>query len=153
MGGAVWRPHFFQCLFSSALNDQRTPVQNQSFRSDRLPSGRPQKYWTVPLRESLEEICSKSSTFFNFAGGMTQKARHLFFSMPPPLSVTRIKAPPSFISTVISSSSCIHSIFYQFLYHRAGRSTTSPAAILSIVFWSKTAIFLTFYHHLFFSLF
>ncbi len=81
-------------------------------------------------------------------------------SMPEPSSVTRINSmPPSLISTVTAPAPASMAFSTSSLTTLAGRSTTSPAAILSIVASSSTCIsaisvrsFLLFYHR-FFSLF
>ena len=106
-------------------------------------------------RKPREEIWSKSSTFWILLVACLKKARGTCsLGIPSPLSVTRIREiPPSLISTVTAVAPASMAFSTNSLTTEAGRSTTSPAAILSIVFWSKTAIFLNFYHHLFFSLF
>ena len=64
-------------------------------------------------------------------------------SMPQPLSVTRIKEmPPSRISTVMEVAPASMAFSRSSFTMEAGRSITSPAAILSIVTWSKTCILL-----------
>ena len=88
------------------------------------------------------------------------------FSIPPPLSVTRMKEqPPSFISTVTALAPASMAFSTSSFTTLDGRSTTSPAAILSMVLLSSSMIsailcFLSFQkpclfiiYHLFFSLF
>ena len=61
--------------------------------------------------------------------------------IPPPLSVTRRKdIPPSLISTVIALAPASIAFSTSSFAILAGLSTTSPAAILSIVAWSNTCI-------------
>ena len=63
------------------------------------------------------------------------------FSIPDPLSVIRIKEiPPSPTSTVTALAPASMAFSTSSFTTDAGRSTTSPAAILSIVFWSRTVI-------------
>ena len=62
-------------------------------------------------------------------------------SMPQPLSVTRMNSiPPSFASTVIAVEPASMAFSTSSFTTLAGRSTTSPAAILSIVRESSTCI-------------
>ena len=64
-------------------------------------------------------------------------------SIPNPLSVTRIKDnPPSLISTVTAVDLASIEFSSSSFTIEAGLSTTSPAAILSIVCWSSTSILL-----------
>ena len=61
------------------------------------------------------------------------------FGMPHPLSVMRMKEiPPSFISTVTAVEPASMAFSTNSFTMDAGLSITSPAAILSIVIWSKT---------------
>jgi hypothetical protein len=61
--------------------------------------------------------------------------------IPLPLSVTLInEIPPSFISTVIAVAPASIAFSTSSLTTEEGLSTTSPAAILLIVFWSKSVI-------------
>ena len=61
--------------------------------------------------------------------------------MPPPLSVTLIKlVPPSFISMLMAKAPESIAFSTSSLTIEEGLSTTSPAAILSIVFLSSTDI-------------
>ena len=63
------------------------------------------------------------------------------FSIPEPLSVTRIKlVPPSLISTVILVAPASIEFSTSSFTIDIGRSITSPAAILSMVLWSSTLI-------------
>ncbi len=65
--------------------------------------------------------------------------RNWFCSMPEPSSVTRINSiPPSLISTVTACAPASIAFSTSSLTTLAGRSTTSPAAILSIVISSST---------------
>ena len=62
-------------------------------------------------------------------------------SMPPPLSVTRINSmPPSLISTVTAPAPASMAFSTSSFTTLEGRSTTSPAAILSMVSESKICI-------------
>ena len=64
-----------------------------------------------------------------------------FLLIPLPLSVTLInEIPPSFISTVIAVAPASIAFSTSSLTTEEGLSTTSPAAILLIVFWSKSVI-------------
>ena len=63
------------------------------------------------------------------------------FSIPPPLSVTRIKEqPPSLISTVTAFAPASMAFSTSSFTTLDGRSTTSPAAILSMVLLSSSLI-------------
>ena len=69
------------------------------------------------------------------------------FRIPQPLSVIRIKLiPPSLISTVMAFAPASIAFSTNSFTTAAGRSTTSPAAILFIVFWSNTVILPILYH-------
>ena len=95
-------------------------------------------------RNPSEAMFSRSSTFSILLVAWRRKASGTCSaSIPEPLSVIRISFfPPSVISTVIAVAPASMAFSTSSFTTEEGRSTTSPAAILSMVFWSKTAIFL-----------
>ena len=95
-------------------------------------------------RNPRDAMCSRSSTFSILLVAWRRKASGICSSsIPDPLSVMRISfLPPSVISTVTAVAPASIAFSTSSFTTEEGRSTTSPAAILSIVFWSKTAIFL-----------
>ena len=95
-------------------------------------------------RNPSEAMCSRSSTFSILLVAWRRNASGICSaSIPAPLSVIRISfLPPSVISTVTAVAPASMAFSTSSLTTDEGLSTTSPAAILSIVFWSKTAIFL-----------
>ena len=88
------------------------------------------------------EMRIRSSAFWILLVACRRKAmRSCSFSIPRPLSVTRINSiPPSLISTVMAVAPASTAFSTSSFTTLDGRSTTSPAAILSIVAESKTCI-------------
>ena len=87
-------------------------------------------------RNPRDEIVRSSSTVFNFDVACLKNAS-LTSSAPIPLpsSVMRImEIPPSFISIVMRVAPASIAFSVSSFTMEAGRSTTSPAAILSTVF-------------------
>ena len=86
-------------------------------------------------RKPREEICSRSSAFRILLVECLKKAPGTSsLSIPHPLSAIRIKEmPPSLTSTVTAAAFASIAFSTSSFTTEAGRSTTSPAAILSIV--------------------
>lgn len=120
-----------------------------------VPPVQQQQYWQSLTAKSKRRNVFQILNLLNLTGGMTQKCQGTWsLSIPPPLSVIRIIfLPPSVISTVTAVAPASIAFSTSSFTMEDGRSTTSPAAILSMVCWSNTAIFLNFYHHLFLILF
>ena len=93
-------------------------------------------------RKPREEMVNKSSTVLILLVAWRRNARGISsFGMPHPLSVTRIKEqPPSLISTVTAVAWASTAFSSSSFTTEAGRSMTSPAAILLMVLWSKTVM-------------
>ena len=107
-------------LLTAAIDDRASPLK---------PSE------AMPLRSSTELILDVA---------WRRKARQISSgAMPAPSSVIRIiLMPPSWISIVILVAPASMAFSVSSLTTDAGLSTTSPAAILSIVFWSNTCMLL-----------
>ena len=93
-------------------------------------------------RKPSEEICVRSSTEVILLVAWRRNASATWsLGIPDPLSVIRIKEiPPSLISTVIAVAPASIAFSTSSFTTEEGRSTTSPAAILSTVVLSNTAI-------------
>ena len=105
-------------------------------------------------RKPRDEMCARSSALrILLVEWRKNAALTSSLSIPIPLSAIRINVmPPSLISTVTAVAPASIAFSASSLTTDAGRSMTSPAAILSIVIWSNTCILLMVYH-LFFNLF
>ena len=87
-------------------------------------------------RNPREDTERRSSTVRILLVAWRRKARGIWSAlMPQPLSVTRISShPPSLISTVTAVAWASMAFSSSSFTTEAGRSMTSPAAILLIVF-------------------
>ena len=86
-------------------------------------------------RKPMVRMCKRSEALASLDVACRRKARGMSsFSMPQPLSVTRMReSPPSRISTLTESAPLSMAFSKSSFTTLSGRSTTSPAAILSMV--------------------
>ena len=95
-----------------------------------------------PRNPRLFTLCKSSALVILLVAWRRNAWRTCDASIPLPLSVIRIKEiPPSLISTVIAKAPASMAFSTSSFTTLEGRSTTSPAAILSIVPASNTCIF------------
>ena len=95
-----------------------------------------------PLKPRLSTVSKSSAVVILLVACLRKAVLISSGSIPQPLSVTRMKdIPPSLISTVTASAPASIAFSNSSLTILAGRSITSPAAILSIVSSLSSLIF------------
>ena len=154
----VWRTGIFQGYFFSTFNDIAGTKLCIGCLCDQFRPGDGCNTWKRLSTKSQRRDVRQVFHCLNLACKWRRKARCTSScGMPQPLSVIRMKEmPPSLISIFTEVDPASIAFSTSSFTIDAGRSITSPAAILSIVIWSNTwivAYFRLSFYQRFFSLF